>query len=133
MCVSPVACSNVSYHKHACLHASMYTSVCTCVYCFPLCTCAFPSFSLCRKEELRVHRHTHESSKLYQCPLCHCGYSTAVALTNHLVTHQDLEGASAFSSSANDRSACIHCGQSFETTQLLQEHMSIHSAVIKVG
>ncbi|XP_076470064.1 zinc finger protein 423-like [Babylonia areolata] len=86
-----------------------------------------------KKEALKAHtqRKHGAASKPYQCPLCpSVSFSSAVELTRHLVSHKDLE--SSMPLPLTDPLACSQCGQSFETMQLLQEHTSIHSAVIKV-
>ncbi|KAL8559761.1 hypothetical protein ACOMHN_002294 [Nucella lapillus] len=108
--------------RHLKLHASDRKLKCS------QCDAAFD-----KKESLKAHtqRHHDSSTKPYQCPLCPCGFSSPVSLTRHLVSHKDLEGTAPPMLIA-DPLTCVQCGQTFETVRLMQEHMSIHTAVIKV-
>lgn len=62
---------------------------------------------------------THDSTKLYQCPLCNRGFTSAAALTAHQVTHKhEMESLQSVH--------CVKCDKIFLSTIELQRHMMDH-------
>ena len=44
-------------------------------------------------DHLKIHVKTHDTRKPFQCSVCQRGYSTAAALTSHLLNHRRESGS----------------------------------------
>ena len=46
-----------------------------------------------RSDHLKIHVKTHDTRKPFQCHVCQRGYSTAAALTSHMLNHRRRDSA----------------------------------------